>query len=323
MSTMTAVDTIDLSAYPQTWDEFIGQDTAKRQLQVAIASAKTRSAPLGHVLLASGTPGIGKTAMALLATAELEAGMNIVSGKMSLNEARIALSVLDDRDVLFIDEIHRLVQGGKGNAEWLLHLMQDGVLMGPKGPEVQPMVTIIGATTDVGRLPETIVSRFPLRPVLKPYTLDEATEIAIDMVSHALPGGVPFPNMDDMRAIARAASHNPRTIRAIVNNLRDLALVDIDAVHDGTNYDLSEPLAWLGLTLDGLTDTACRYLVILIEDFAGQAGERAMQDRLQEPGGIDHTERLLMEKGLIAKTPQGRVLTREGITRANELRSAA
>lgn len=306
-----------LAQYPQTWDDFVGQEQAKRQLRVATESARQRGDRLSHVLLASGVAGIGKTALALLTAVEAGVHLHSVSGKMSLNEARIALSRLDHRDILFIDEAHRLVNGGKKNAEWLLHLLQDGVLMGPKGPEQQPDVTVIAATTDAGRLPKTIIGRFPLRPVLKPYTLEEATRIAMRMAGRILPEDVPFPETYEFMEIAQAGNRNPRTISQIITNLRDLAVADLDAVHDG-GYNLAEPLAWLGLREDGLSENACRYLTVLMEDFSGQAGERALQERLNEPGGLDHIESELMERGLIARTQQGRVLTKEGIERANE-----
>ena len=311
--------------YPATWDDFIGQGQAKRQLQVAIESAKQRGVPLNHVLLASGEPGIGKTALALLTALSMETQIKMVSGKMKENEARIALAGMEDGDVLFMDEAHRLVQGGKGNAEWILHLLADGVLMGPRGPEEQAAITVIAATTDAGKLPDTITSRFPLQPVLKPYTDDEAAIIGVRRAGALFDRPLPFPDADTLRAVARAGNNNPRTIGAILENLRDLAHVDLetvcpDATENGGQqaYVLDEALQWMGLTPDGLTEVACRYLVTLVDEFAGQAGEKAMQDRLQE-AGIQSVERTLMAKGLIAKTRQGRVATRDGILRAKEL----
>lgn len=309
--------------YPDGWDEFIGQDTAKRTLQVKIAAAKERGVPLSHVLLASGTPGVGKTTLGLLVADALGTSMKMVSGKMSANEARITLGGMRNGDVLFIDEVHQLVTGGKANAEWLLHLLQDGVLMGPRGPEQQPEVTVIGATTDAGRLPETVLSRFPIKPVIEPYSLDEATRIAVGMGKALLPEAAPWPRFEDFEAVATAANHNPRIMSAIIQNMRDLVTVDVEAAFDGLHYDLTEPLAWLGLTPDGLDDTAQRYIVTLMEDFEGQAGGRSMQDRLQEPGGIETVERVLMGKGYIVKTRQGRTLTADGIARARELAEGA
>lgn len=305
--------------YPNTWDDFIGQDKAKRHLQVAVESSKKREASLDHVLLASGVAGLGKTAMALLTVNDLDVEMKMVSGSIGTNEARIALSELYDGDVLFIDECHALVRGGKGKAEWLLHLLTDGVIMGPRGPEVQPDITVIGATTDAGRLPETIISRFPLSPTLEPYTDEEATKIAITMAEQILPCDLPFPQLEDFQAVARAGSNNPRVIGSILRSVRDLAVVDLDVVCDGEFYDLSEPLSWLGLTPDGLSDVAQRYLIILLKEFQGQSGGKALQDRLQEPGGLEYVERLLMERDYVVKTSQGRILTKSGIERAKEL----
>jgi len=205
------------------------------------------------------------------------------------------------------------------HAEWLLHLLTDGVLMGPTGPEAQPLITVIGATTDVGRLPETLVSRFGLRPVLAAYSDHEGCIIAMKMAPAIFTDLAPFPSVEDFTAIATAANNNPRLIRAVLESLRDLALVDLDSVYDGAAYDLSEALTWLGLTGDGLTYLALRYLQALHIEFAGQAGEQSIADRLQEPGGVASTERLLQDKGLIAKTRQGRVLTAAGIRRAREL----
>ena len=102
----------------------------------------------------------------MLIAGELGTGLRVVSGKMTVNEARIVLVGMNDHDALFIDELHRLVSGGKAGAEWLLHLLSDGVVMGCIGPEAQPKATVIGATTDVGRLPETMCRAFPLRPAL-------------------------------------------------------------------------------------------------------------------------------------------------------------
>ena len=307
-------------SYPDDWEGFVGQDLAKRQLRVAVESAARRKAPLGHVLLASGTPGIGKTTLALLLVDALGARMKMVSGKVDTNAARITLAQLGDGDVLFIDEMHQLVSGNRTRAEWLLHLLQDGVIMGPRGPEVQPKVTVVGATTEAGRLPETVVGRFPLRPVLQPYTDDEAAIIAIDMATALFGPPLPFPTEQNFRDIARAGSNNPRTISSLVAGLRDLATVDLAGVYDDeAGYDLTEPLQWLGLHPDGLTEPAVRYLAVLMDEFQGQAGERALMNRLSEPGGLEHIERLLMDRDLIAKTKQGRVLTKAGIARAREL----
>lgn len=327
-STITTMNELVLShglngTYPDNWDQFRGQEQAKRQLQVAAQSARMRGAAMSHVLLASGEAGIGKTTLGLLTAAELGANVKLVTGKMGANEARIALSGMEAGDVLLIDELHQLVSRGKANAEWLLHLLADGVLLGPMGPEIQPPITVIACTTDLGKLPDTIISRFPLRPVLEPYTEHEAMLVAISMAQHIMLHPLPFPQAADFQAIARAGSCNPRTMGAILSNLRDIVLVDDSVANteadDGEHvYDLTEALAWLGLSLDGLTKAQRTYLAVLYSEFAGQAGERPLSDRLGEPGGLRHIEQPLLRRGLIARTRQGRVLTKDGIRRARE-----
>jgi holliday junction DNA helicase RuvB len=306
--------------YPDDWEGFVGQDKVKRQLLVACRSAKKRGESLAHVLLASGEPGIGKTTLALLTAQEMGTQLKVISGPVKANEARIMLSAMRDGDVLFYEEFHQAVAQGKAKAEWLLNFLQDGVILGPRGAERQPAVTLIGATTDAARLPDTIISRFPLRPVLVPYEDDEAAVIGMKMASTVFGGGeLPFPTVDDFRDIARAAANNPRTIGSILSNLRDLATVDLGHVWTGSRYSLSEALHWLGLKADGLTEVAVRYLIVMLDDFQAQAGEKALMDRLQEPN-LKSVERLLMQREYITKTRQGRVLTGEGIRRARELK---
>lgn len=296
--------------YPDSWDEFTGQILAKRMLKVASASARTRGDRLGHVLLASPHPGIGKTTLALLTAAELGAQVKILSGKIDANAARIALASLEDGDVLFVDEIHRLVsKSSKAGAEWLLHLMTDGVIIGPAGPEPQPDITIIGTTTDAGVLPQTVLSRFALRPKLVRYDSGEALEIAMLMAQRSF-AGMPFPALDTFKAVCLAANNNPRVIRNLLDAVRDIAL---DAGHEDEDYPVTEALSWLSLTYDGLTEAGLRYLRVLVHDFGGTAGKQAIEAQLGEP--LDEAESLLIEKGLVKRTQRGRVATGDGIRR--------
>lgn len=309
------------SDYAGTWKAFIGQEQAKAQLLTAARSAKARKAPLPHCLIASGVPGIGKTNLALLTAAEMGAYVRVCSGKMNMHDARMTFIDMSDGDVLVYDEIHQLVDGGKAGAEWLLHYLQDGKLVGPLGPETQPKVTIIGCTTDAGRLPETIISRFRLTPSLVRYSSEEAAKIAQGMGKRILgEHGLPMLSPQNCIQVAAAASHAPRVMIAILESVRDIAMVHEGENFSGRQYDLTKTLLWLGLTEDGLTSTAVRYMLVLLVDFGGQpAGAAAMQDRLQEPGGLGYVERLLMDKGYLAKGPGGRTLTTSGIRRAQLL----
>lgn len=302
--------------YPRSWDEYVGQEQAKRQLQIFALSAKERGKPMGHVLLRSGQPGIGKTTLALLSAATMDTSVHIVTGKITFKQARLLLTCCEDGDILFIDEIHSMVRGGAGQSEWMLPFLETGALVGPFGPEEVPAITVIGATTDDGRLPDTFLSRFT--PIdLVPYTDDEAARIAAVMGGRML-HGFPAPGEDLCRGIARAANNNPRMIRTILANIRDLAVVE--GVDGGFNF--SEALTFLGLSEDGLDRKAQRYLGTLFKMFSGTAGEKAIRDTMQEPGGLASTERLLQNKGLLTLTAAGRTLTQEGIRRAKNLVSA-
>lgn len=302
--------------YPTDWADFIGQEQVKSQLMTAATAAYERRRPLGHVLLTSPLPGIGKTALAHLVSAQLGGELFCVSGKIDVQSARIVLAQTLDHDVLLIDEIHRMFVGGKSNGEWLLHLLQDGVLMGPAGVEKVPGITIIGTTTDGGALPDTITSRFQHRPVLVPYSDAEALQIAAKMSQRIFDvETIPRPSEGDLGAIVRASSNNPRTIRTLLVNLFDVAWVNLAEVWDGESYDLTEPLRWLGLSPDGLDAASLRYMRVLLDKFGGTAGEKIMADALREPAGVRHIERTLLERDLICLTPKGRVLTSAGIKR--------
>lgn len=322
MSAATRKNTAHLGGeYPTTWKAFIGQDAAKEQLITRARSARARRVRLPHTLLACGQPGIGKTSLALLLAQEMRAELKIASGQITMQDARLLFAEMQDGGCLFIDEIHQVAAGSSTRAEWLLHYLQDGMLIGPLGPEKQPEITIIAATTEAGKLKPTILDRFEIRPALTGYTDEEATKIAQGMAKRIFTAHeLPMPSPANCHAVAVAASCNPRVIRSILTALRDIALVHNGRNIQGRSYDLTEALAWLGLSADGLNDTMRRYLMVLFTDFAGDvAGQTALQDRLQEPGGLGETERLLMDKGLIVKSKAGRALSPEGIRRARTL----
>lgn len=304
--------------YPKTWGAYIGQEPAKRMLQVAARSARLRKEPLEHVLIAHPTAGVGKTALAALIAREMRRPCRVVSGSLSKNAARMLLSEMNDCDLLLYDEIHRIVEGGKKQADWMLHLLQDGCLIGPTGPEDQPKVTIIGTTTEAMRLPRTLVSRF-LVPPMQDYTQEEATRIALLASKQILvPEGLPALGRKQADLVASAADKNPRAIRRLVITLRDMAITK-ELPMNGTRYDIDAFLAWQGITPDGLDRVAQRYLAVLAAEFDGSAGAKALEDRLQQPGGLDAVERVLMDRGLVTKTRGGRMLTQAGIARYQEL----
>jgi Holliday junction DNA helicase RuvB len=308
------------SQYPHRWNEYIGQKRAKDSLRIAAKSARMRRKALDHVLIAHPEPGIGKTALAVLTASEINRPARVVSGPMTSDQARWVFSEMQDQQLLIYDEFHRLFEGGKKSWAWCLNYMQDGLITGPLGSESMPRVTIIATTTEGGILPRAVVTRFLVRPKLVPYTHAEGARIAQRMGRDVL-DGLPDLQRSEAMALARGAASNPRAIRQLLTVLRDLTVTGT-LPHNG-RYDIKGLLRWEGITDDGLDPVAQQYLVALATELGGVAGERTMVDRLQQPGGISTVERLLMDRGLVAKTRTGRALTRAGMIRARQLMKEA
>lgn len=295
--------------YPRDWPGFIGQEEAIERLMVAIASARARGVRLDHTLLESGLHGIGKTTLATLATYKLGAGFVQTSGPVDLTKAKRTLLAMRDRDVWFMDEVHTMVAGGKAKAEWLLPFMTEGRLYTESGAIECPDVTIIAATTDGGMLPQTIRSRFMIKPTLVPYTEAEATRIAANL---ALRMGVDA--QDVAPVIARAASGNPRDMRSILTAIRDLQFAFPDR-----ELEVDKALKWAGFTRDGLTQLALEMMLILSQQANYTASIDSISAMLNEPGPLRHHEQLLMQRGFITITGRGRQLTAGGFARVQAL----
>ncbi len=301
--------------YPRTWDEFIGQPLAREHLQAAIASSRRRGVRLEHVLIASGLAGIGKSSLARLIASELGAGLLALSGVIAVDEARTALRAMRDGDVLFIDEIHQIVGGNRARAEWLLHLLQDGRLLTARGAEPMPDVTVVAATTDAQKLPETILDRFVIQPTLVPYDEAEALMIASGLAGRMGFGGDvlgPVPNAD-LIALTQAANNAPRTMRKLLATYRDTAFRG-----EETRFDVDAALRWAGYTRDGLDEVAQKYLLVLVA-CEGRASLATIAGQMGEPGPLRHTEALLGVRGYITIEGNGRELTQAGVVRAGEL----
>lgn len=306
---------------PRTWEDYRGQDRAAGILQAAIASAQRRDVPLAHVLIASGLPGVGKSTLARIIAAQMDAGIVETQGPVTGAEAHDILANMSDGDVWFIDEAHQLTQGGKGKAEWLLSFLQDGTLMTAEGAKKMPRVTVVAATTDSQLLPETILQRFPLKPIIVAYTDDHAISIAGRMASSIFTDEVnlPIPGEATLRAVCGAANNSPRVMRSVLSTLRDAALAGQAPADEDGNLDLSTTLAWTGLTLDGLDDLAQRYLMTLLVMCNGTGSRDVIAAQLGESTIPAQTEKMLMQLGYIEVGTRGRSLTEEGTVRATEL----
>lgn len=321
------VNALDFStaSMPESWDDYIGQEPLKRQLMVHIKAARALDAALPHILLASGRAGVGKTTMARLIAKTL--GVSIIEmvppfNIWTLSEA--AQSLLD-WDVLFIDEIHILANHGKRGAELLLKVLEDKTLYLPDGTVI-PLndITIVAATTDKDKLPETIIDRFKIKPYFQAYSLGELARIAVEFAfRHRSQDYVD----DDMAvAFAEACRGTPRILEEMVLACRDLSL------SQGAIPTPEQVLEFLEVEPDGLTRVHIHYLTALYQYFMrvnGRdeveyiAGEAAMQQILRETKqGIGRIERHLVEQGLLDRTPRGRRLTARGIGRAREFIAA-
>lgn len=299
-----------MGPYPRRLTDFVGQTKAKDQLITAMLSAAKRDAPLDHVLLASGYPGIGKTALAKIVAAQLQVGYAEVGGTVTVKDVRPILEAMQPKDVLFIDEIHRMVATGKRNAEWLLQLLWEGTLVLPTGVvEIAP-ITVIAATTDAQKLPQTILDRFQVVPEIVPYT--EAEAVLIAMTTAKRLDIAEKLGEAQYHRVAAAADYNPRLIGRLLTTCRDIIIAN--ATHPDP---VSQAMDWTGVTPDGLTRIAQDYLMLLY-GYGGLAGQGTLKAALNE-SELALTEKTLIQRGFVAITGQGRELTKLGVSRAEEL----
>lgn len=308
---------------PKRFDDFVGQTIARSMIIAAVKSAIRRDRPLGHILLASGLPGVGKTTLARLTATLLDTGFVELGGVINERDAIKALRVMEDGDVLFLDEIHRLVSSGKARAEWLLTFLEDGVIQTPGGTFEAPNITVIAATTDAEKLPATILDRF-MRPVLEEYTEAEAVQIAAGVALRMGYGTaeLPMPSKTEwLQRVARASNNNPRLVTRLLEQVRDIAISGDLSNLQNDEYDISQALVWSGLTEDGLTAQAQNYLIALYVS-NGTAGVKTISAAIGEEQ-VAQTERLLIHKGLIVINSRGRSLTDLGDERAEALVEAA
>lgn len=306
----------------EDWASFIGQEPTKQQLKIYIKSAMARDAALPHILLASGYPGVGKTTMARLIADMMGSRIYELVPPFNIYTLVQAAQTLGDKDILFIDEIHKLADSGKRGAEILLKVLEDKVAYLPDGDVVRLNdITVIGATTDRDKLPEPVIDRFKVKPYFQPYSWEELSRIAIRFAwKHDALSMV----SDELAArIAAACRNTPRIIEEMIMAARDLTIVY------GTPPSAAELLQFLEVEPDGLTRTHIHYLTAMRQYFAREAphdggieyvvGEAAIQQILRETKqGLQRIEGFLVERGLIDRTPRGRKLTDLGVRRAEE-----
>ena len=311
---------------PQLLDDYIGQEKAKETLKIYIEAAKARNEALDHVLF-YGPPGLGKTTLAGIIANEMNVNIKITSGPAIEKPGEIAaiLNNLQEGDVLFVDEIHRL---NRQVEEVLYPAMEDyaiDIMIG-KGASARsirldlPKFTLVGATTRAGMLTAPLRDRFGVVNRLEFYTIEELKTI-IMRSAKVLEVGI---DEKGAYALARRSRGTPRLANRLLKRVRDFAQVKSDGyiTEDVANYALD----LLDVDKEGLDQTDRGLLLTMIEKFqGGPVGLDTLAAAIGEDSGTieDVYEPYLIKNGFIQRTPRGRVVTDAayahlGISKENE-----
>lgn len=297
---------------PTLLKDYIGQEKAKNNLKIFIEAAKNRGEALDHVLL-YGPPGLGKTTMASIIANEMESHLKITSGPAIEKPGELAaiLNSLNDHDVLFIDEIHRL---NRQVEEVLYPAMEDfaiDIVIG-KGQAARsirldlPHFTLVGATTRAGMLTAPLRDRFGVVNRLEFYTKEELTKIVLRSAS------VLDVTIDEQGAleIARRSRGTPRLANRLLKRVRDFAQVSFDGHID--QMVAQQALDKLEVDSFGLDQIDRNIIMTMIEKFGGKpVGLDTLAAAIGEDSGTieDVYEPYLIQNGLISRTPRGRIAT--------------
>ncbi|MGB7254424.1 MAG: Holliday junction branch migration DNA helicase RuvB, partial [Xanthobacteraceae bacterium] len=305
-------DVAEASLRPQRLSEFIGQEQARKNLGVFIAAAKARREPLDHVLFV-GPPGLGKTTLAQIVARELGVNFRATSGPVIAKAGDLAalLTNLEERDVLFIDEIHRL---NPAVEEILYPAMEDfqlDLIIG-EGPAARSVkidlakFTLVGATTRAGLLTNPLRDRFGI-PVRLNFYSEAELELIVNRGARVL--GIAI-TADGANEIARRARGTPRIAGRLLRRVRDFASVDGAAAIDRMVAD--KALAALEVDAVGLDAMDRRYLNTIANNYGGgPVGVETLAAALSEPRDAieDIIEPYLIQCGLLQRTPRGRLIT--------------
>jgi Holliday junction DNA helicase RuvB len=305
-------ESLERSLRPDSFSDYVGQSAVKESLRIAIQSARQRKATVDHVLL-YGPPGLGKTSLAHLIAKEMGSNLRVTSGPIISKAGDLAaiLTNLQEGDILFIDEIHRMQRTVE---EVLYPAMEDGCLdiMLGKGPSARslrldlPRFTLVGATTRAGALSQPLRERFGLLHRLDYYEEEELAAI-LDRSSQLLNIDISQPAL---LYLASRARKTPRVANRLLRRIRDFALVK---GHHKIGVD-EVALALNQLQIDqlGLDKTDVQLLTIMRDQFGGgPVGLETLAAATGEEATTieDVIEPYLLRLGLLDRTPRGRMLT--------------
>jgi len=304
-------DADEVGTRPRTLDEFVGQPQLCENLSVFISAARDRREALDHVLLA-GPPGLGKTTLAQIIARELGVNLRSTSGPVLAKAGDLAaiLTNLSDRDVLFIDEIHRL---NPLVEEVLYPAMEDFELdliigEGPSARSVRielPRFTLIGATTRTGLLATPLRDRFGIPSRLSFYSAEDL-QLIVERAARIL--GAPLTN-SGAAEIAQRSRGTPRVAGRLLRRVRDFA--EVDGLAEIGAEAADQALTRLEVDVRGLDAMDRRYMHCIADTFdGGPVGVETLAAALSEPrDSIEEIiEPFLIQQGLLQRTPRGRVL---------------
>ncbi len=304
----------ELLLRPKSLDEYVGQARLKKKLRVYLEAARERGEPLDHLLL-SGPPGLGKTTLAHVIAHELGVQIRVTSGpaiEKPGDLAAILTNSLEEGDILFIDEIHRLSKTAEEHLYPAMEEFKIDLVLG-QGPAARtlrlelPRFTLIGATTRPGLLSGPLRSRFGIHEQLEFYTPEELAE-GIMRDARLLGVGI---EPEAARVIGERSRGTMRIAKRLFRRVRDFAQVAGEATITRTRAEAA--LDELGLDALGLDAKDRRYLETLLVKFAGgPVGLETLATALAEdPQTLEEVvEPYLIQIGLVKRTPRGRVATR-------------
>jgi Holliday junction DNA helicase RuvB len=303
---------LEMTLRPSLFSEFTGQAKVKERLEIAVQAARQRGEALDHILL-NGPPGLGKTTLAHILAKSMGANLKCTSGPTVEKAGDLAglLTNLEEKDVLFIDEIHRLQ---KTIEEYLYPAMEDYKLdiiidQGPNARSVRlnlPRFTLIGATTRSGLLSAPLLTRFPIRERLDYY---DAAQLQHIVLRSARLLGVPIEDQGALE-IARRSRGTPRIANNLLRRVRDYAQVRADGHITASLAD--KALAILEIDENGLDEMDKRILETIVVKFGGgPVGVSSLAVAVgEEPDTLEEVyEPYLIMEGYLKRTPQGRVAT--------------